>query len=186
MPSGKHSHSPCLLHQHIRRVGIRLFKFLRQDRIEAEDFHYECYQQDRLYHGKGPIWTPGRICRIDAEEWLNVVGEVPSGLCVKRKHYRYNATLTLLEEGRSGNIRRHESPDRVVPPSAPEHHNHHHVHTFWPFSGQKNEDILILDERETPTLPEFVQSITDWQSKHYEDLSSLEGLSLPVEYAELG
>lgn len=164
-------HRPCLLSQYIQRVGKQLSGLCKEDEIDENRFRYECIQEDRLFEGSGKIWTQRGIIRIDAEEWLTVVDQTASGLWVKRKHYNYHATLTH-PHGEPGNICRFESPDRHVPDGAPSHHESHHLHHAWPFSEQE-EQILELEEDQTPTLPEVVRYALSWQRRHYTQLEPI-------------
>jgi hypothetical protein len=169
VPSGKHS--PCLLDQYINRVGTRFYNLFCNGEIEAEDFAYTSLIEDRLISGEGAIWTRGDLARIDATERLVIIDRTEAGPWVKRKHYSYHATLTIIEGGQEGNnIRRNDSPHERL--HGPDYHSEHHVHCYWPFS-EKEEKVLTLKEEETPTLGEFVEAVLDWQSRHYEGLKHL-------------
>lgn len=110
--------------------------------------------------------------RIEAYDDLELKGANR----VKRLTYKYHATI----EG-GPNIVRYGGPDtdKSAPhdavyydPSGNSHHTFHHVHRFHPL-GDREEVIDVLDEEETPTLPEFVDRVADWCQNHRDEVTSL-------------
>jgi hypothetical protein len=105
--------------------------------------------------------------KIDAQEILTVVERDGLNSLVYRRNYNYHAQLSGI-----GNIRRYEGPDLDPHPSAPPHHREHHVHLLDP-PGKPDgevERIDILEEEETPTLPEFIREMIAWVPPNVDEI----------------
>jgi hypothetical protein len=115
--------------------------------------------------------------RIDFRETLQLVGDESQPL-VKRVAYRYHARLPGYGK-RDGNVVRYEGPDLNPHSQAPPHHRKHHRHIY---DRDGEDEVEIMEEWQTPTLPEFVRGMVFWTVRNLDlvplDERTFEGVVL--------
>ena len=116
---------------------------------------------------EGELLLRDGCLRLEVTKVLEIVEQTEDAgdTVVQTAKYSYNLSVPGL-----GNVFRYDSPHDDG--ADIHHHQYHHRHEYFPFSGDTDHNVVKCDyEGDWPLLGEVIQEADDWYWLHSEELA---------------